>query len=101
MLSPDDLMLRNAFRELRREETSCAPMWGRATARPPIRHFQALAAAFLVVVVMTTFAVLLRPAPTIDASLTNWTAPTDFLLQTPQADLLHNVPPFGERNLNQ
>lgn len=108
MSSLDDVVLREAFRELRSVERAAAPRFRPRVAAgdrlKPVLHqaFRTLAAAMLTLVIVTTFAMLLRtPSPSTDATLTNWKAPTDFLLQTPQADLLRNVPQFGERTSTQ
>jgi len=56
----------------------------------------------LAVVVVPRFSVLVRKRPAVgNVSMAEWKAPTDFLLQTPHADLLRSVPEFGERNVTQ
>ena len=106
MSSPEEVLLRDAFRELRSLEEVRAPRFRIAHSAQPaatVLHWtRSIAAAMLTLIIIATFAMLLRtPAPSIDASITDWKGPTDFLLQTPQADLLRTVPQIGERNSTQ
>lgn len=105
MHSPDEVLLRDAFRDLRGNELAAAPRFDGAPASggegdrtQSVLHW--CAAALLIIGIILPFAFLLRVSPqaTVDLS---WKAPTDFLLQTPQADLLRNVPQFGERKTGQ
>lgn len=100
---PEDGLLKNAFAELRRAETSSAPRFrviGQRSAA--VLHWSNLAAAMLALFVVITFSVLVQQGPVVtEVPMKNWKAPTDFLLQTPQAGLLRDVPQFGERNVTQ
>ncbi len=71
--SDSDDMLRRRFAVLRREEEQQAPEFGRL--------WQAGAGA--------------RRRQTV-ASITEWKAPTDFLLETPGSELLRTVPEIGQ-----
>jgi len=100
--SPDDL--RDAFRELRAAEQRHVPPFRRLVERRPsgrrrraeARRYTFAIAALLIVVVA---AALLRrtssPQRPAISSISTWKAPTDFLLQTPNAKLMKTVPTFG------
>ena len=107
-LRPDaDADLRAAFAALRSEEGVNAPSFEEvlgAATRGAVRRRRpwlvpaltgTIAAAALVVAVM---AVRHPPDPRIPAGpgIEAWTAPTDFLLETPGRDLLETVPRIGE-----
>ncbi len=66
--------------------------------RPGVRFRFAAIAAVLVLAAVGTWIVLkqrpARPVATI-AQLSQWRAPTDFLLQTPGGEFLRTVPRFG------
>jgi hypothetical protein len=102
-----DADLRAAFAALRREEGAHAPSFEavlRGAARGAVRRRRpwlvpaltgTIAAAALV---MAMIAVRHPPDPRIPAGagIEAWTAPTDFLLETPGRDFLETVPRIGE-----
>ena len=102
--APDEIELRARFDELRREEQARIPAYRPPhhlpKRRPPVRmRFLAAAAMLLIVVAIASWRTssqrdAQRPAAVEVPSL-QWTAPTDFLLQTPQSDLLRTTPRFG------
>lgn len=83
--------LRDAFGTLRAQEAASAPrfdrMW-RARAPRSLTPRLAFAAMLLVTVAVLVFRPPEKPRP----SITEWKAPTDFLLQTPGRELLTSVP---------
>ena len=99
--------LRDRFAALRREEEPQAPefaallpgMAGRSRRRDGRRILGATA----LVIIAAAVILWLRPAPPATrqepgrpaASLTQWRAPTDFLLETPGRDMLRTVPAIG------
>jgi hypothetical protein len=101
----DDRDLRERFGALRGEDERAAPDFARLSRRPAPRlpRWRALAwagAAALVVLAV----VLGRPwssrAPRQSQaapSITTWTSPTDFLLETPGRQLLQAAPASGRR----
>ena len=100
--SPDD-MLRHRFAALRREEDQQAPefatLWkARAGARRRQARWFAAAACMLVALLALLWirSVQRRPDDKTVASITEWKAPTDFLLETPGRELLRTVPEIGE-----
>lgn len=105
MLLREEELLHAAFGELRAIERESTPHWcaeGLQAVRPPVRPmlWRPLAAAMLALFVIITCAAVLR-TPTLPQTYvdtTSWKAPTDFLLDTPQSDLLRSTPRFGERN---
>ena len=99
---PDD-RLRRRFAALRREEDQQAPefatLWrARAGARRRQARWFAAAACMLVALLALLWirSVQRRPDDKTVASITEWKAPTDFLLETPGRDLLRTVPEIGE-----
>lgn len=98
-LREDDL-LRAAFHDLRALELSSIPRFRiarRETTRLPYL-FRGFAAVILALFVIGTFASFVRVTTRDAVTLTSWKAPTDFLLETPQIEMLRSVPRFGERN---
>jgi hypothetical protein len=98
---PDEL-LRRHFGDLRREEEQHAPefaaMWP-ALLRSRRHSARWLLAATCALIALGG-ALLIRPfphAPTRStvASITEWKAPTDFLLETPEREFLRTVPEIG------
>ena len=103
-MASDDTDLRNRFAELRREEEARTPGFRLPSPRGVASRLRlgrlvALAAS-LAVSVACVFLVRLmwrpeqlpgKPA----VSLTEWKAPTDFLLETPGRELLRTVPAIG------
>lgn len=107
-LPDDDGDLRRAFADLRRADAETAPGYERvrgradvATRRRP-RAGALLVAASLAAAVIGGLAVRRPPAPPPPAvSVEDWTAPTDFLLETPGREILQGTPRIGteERSL--
>jgi hypothetical protein len=99
----DDQDLRARFRALYQKEASVAPAFARPQARalrPRRRPVLAAAAAIAAVgLAAAGYAWWTRPAPAapfpIDLSTVTWIGPTDFLLDTPGAALLRDVPALG------
>jgi len=93
----NDDRLHAAFTELRRQETAHVPpfnrLWGAAALRGDGRRGRRpstrLAFALLILIVL---AVIIRHHSTPQISITEWRAPTDFLLKTPGQELLTSVP---------
>ncbi len=105
----DDPDLMEQFASLRRAEVASAPSFERVINIARRRSSDAgwkvaLAACILVVAVgWVIVRVPHRPpgAPTVRTSnlaLADWRAPTDFLLDTPAAELLNTIPDIGPRN---
>jgi hypothetical protein len=105
----EEPILRDAFAALRQDDAANAPAFEAVLAAAEARSKHAadrrrpwlvpsmvgsLAAAALVVAVLT---VVRRPEPRLPsmASIEQWTAPTDFLLDTPGREFLESVPRFG------
>jgi hypothetical protein len=95
--------LRDRFAVLRREEEEHMPefasLWRGRTRAPggKARWFLAGACALIVVVaVLWPRSAQRRPAGVSVASIAEWKAPTDFLLETPGWELLRTVPEIGE-----
>lgn len=100
--SPDD-MLRRRFAALRREEDQQAPEFARlwqaraGTRRRQARRFAAVASLLVALLALLWIrSVQRRPDDKTVASITEWKAPTDFLLVTPGSELLRTVPEIGE-----
>lgn len=100
---PHDDALRGRFAVLRREEEEHVPefasLWrGRVRApRGKARWVVAAACALIVVVaVLWSRSGKRGPEEVSVASITEWKAPTDFLLETPGRELLRTVPEIGE-----
>jgi len=98
-----DDMLRRRFAVLRREEEHYAPefatLWkARAGARRhQARWFAAAACALIAVLAFLWIrSAQRRPEERAVASITEWKAPTDFLLETPCRELLRTVPEIGQ-----
>jgi hypothetical protein len=90
----NDDRLRDAFGELRRQEAARMPRFEQLWKwRPPRRRFPVASLAFAVLVLITgTFVVLHRAQPAQRPAITEWRAPTDFLLNTPGRELIDSVP---------
>jgi len=90
----NDDRLRNAFHELRRNETANVPSFQQIVERrrPRRRTIRLAFAVMLFFAVALSVVPLLRRSPTPNASITEWRAPTDFLLKTPGNELLTSVP---------
>ena len=98
---PDDADLRQAFAVLQREDAKAAPTFESVRARErgaPLRlaPLGGLLAAATVAAVLLGI-VVRRPAPPPPmASMEQWIAPTDFLLNTPGREIVHTVPRIGD-----
>lgn len=100
-----DEQLQRRIADLRREDERRAPqftsLW-RGRQRKPQRGIRRLIAAAGAVIVLAGLFGLraVRPGSenTTVASITEWKAPTDFLLETPGRDLLRTVPEIGGWN---
>jgi hypothetical protein len=98
-----DNTLRRGFAALRREEDQQTPefatLW-RSRARAQRRQARWFAAAACALIALLAFlwirSVQRRPDDKTVASITEWKAPTDFLLETPGRELLRTVPEIGE-----
>jgi hypothetical protein len=103
----DEADLRAAFANMRREDAAGAPSFEAVVAaasrvgadrRRPwlVPALTGTAAAAALVVAVT--AIVRRPEPRAPAaiSIDEWTAPTDFLLETPGHEFLETVPRIGE-----
>jgi len=98
-----DNTLRRRFAALRREEDQHAPeftrLWraGAGARRRQTRWFAAAACALVALLALLWIRSVQRRADdkTV-ASITEWKAPTDFLLDTPGRELLRTVPKIGE-----
>jgi len=99
----DDRDLRARFAALREEEAAHAPEFALPTPQRRRRFAGSLtpvaecALAIVAAIFVLRFVALepRRPSPPV-ASLTEWRAPTDFLLDTPGRELLRTVPAIGE-----
>jgi len=103
-MSSNDNDLRSLFEELRREDEARTPAFtlpGPSRMAPGSRLGRlAVLAASLAALVACFFLVRLmrqpeRPPGTPAVSLTEWKAPTDFLLETPGREVLRTVPAIG------
>lgn len=96
----DDADLRQAFAALRREEAKAAPTFEavRAQARGRPRRLAPLGGLLVAASVAAAILgiVVRRPDPPPPmASMEQWIAPTDFLLDTPGREILQTVPQIG------
>ena len=101
--SDSDDMLRRRFAVLRREEEQQAPefatLWmTRAGTRPGCGRWIAAPACALIALLALFWmrSAQRRPDNKTVASITEWKAPTDFLLETPGRELLRTVPEIGQ-----
>lgn len=97
----DDRDLRDAFARLRQSDLSQTPRFRTACTqpRPRKRMIPAIAASLLLAIVAAAYLLRTPPAPVqhpqpIASPISAWRAPTDFLLQTPGAELTSSVPRF-------
>ena len=95
----DESDLRAAFQALRREDTAQAPPFeavvagaGRRSLFPGWAMLAAASLAAAAIAGALRWRLVPPPAAT---SIGHWTAPTDFLLNTPGRELLETVPPIG------
>jgi hypothetical protein len=103
MIDRDDERLRDGFQALRREDSGSVPGFAATLAAARSRSVRprwlrtahvaaaAVAAAGLLVLLLTR-----REQ---QEAVLRWEAPTDFLLQLPNAELLRTVPQLGRVNL--
>lgn len=101
--SDSDDTLRRHFAVLRREEEQHAPEFAtfwKARAEAPRRQarwFAATACALIALLALLWIrSAQRRPEEKTAASITEWKAPTDFLLETPGRELLTTVPEIGQ-----
>jgi hypothetical protein len=102
----DEADLRAAFAVVRSEDAAAAPSYEAvlaASRRIPQRRRPWLVPALTgtmaaAVVAVALVAVTRRPEPRLPSpvSIEEWTAPTDFLLETPGRELLETVPNIGK-----
>ena len=95
--------LRNRFVSLRQQEQQRVPafvsLWGR---KSPVQRRKGLwlvaAACALIAVAATLLLRSERPnrEEVLTVSITEWKAPTDFLLETPGREILQTVPEIGK-----
>ncbi|HXO37212.1 MAG TPA: hypothetical protein VN872_01165 [Candidatus Acidoferrum sp.] len=98
-----DSALHNLFARMRQEEhqhiPSFASLWGARTRTPLGKGLWFVAAACALIVVAAVLLLRLEPPKGEEvsmASITQWKAPTDFLLETPGREILHTVPEIGK-----
>src|SRR5258708_2211330 len=100
----EDKDLRDRFAALRREDEAQAPDFVVLTARRRPQSVGKFIVVGACVVAIVGGVFLLRPIPRKPAqvsggniaSITDWKAPTDFLLETPGRELLRTVPVIGD-----
>lgn len=97
-----DSDIRDYFAMLRRQEQHVPvfdSLWGRKTRAQRGKRLWFAAATFALIVVAVVFLLRLgrprREAVSI-ASITEWKAPTAFLLETPGREILQTVPEIGK-----
>jgi hypothetical protein len=96
--------LKSEFEELRVHERARVPDFEALLAEVPrrVRHARLLAGS--VAIAAAIAAILLWPRhihhEVTPLSITQWRAPTDFLLNTPGSDLLGELPPLDQSVLN-
>ena len=91
-MNDDDRDLRDAFARLREAESRTVPHFTTATPR---RRWQRLVFATSIVLVIIAGGFLARSrrqTPRTTTPISEWHAPTDFLLQTPGRELVVSVP---------
>jgi hypothetical protein len=101
MSLPEDSRLRARFANLREEDRSAAPPFGRteaAAARLSRRSsFLRIALAGMpVLAIAVIFTVRTHRSTEAMRELTAWSSPTAFLLETPGKQLLNQTPRLGE-----
>jgi hypothetical protein len=100
--SLQDTALRKRFAGLRQEEQqhtpAFAPLWS-GRARAPHRKALWYVATACVLIVVVAILLLLSERPSRNevsmVEITEWKAPTDFLLETPGREILQTVPEIG------
>ena len=102
MNSPEDNRLRTHFANLREEDRSAAPPFGRtAAAAAAFSRRGSLLRIALTAMPVLAIAVMLavrthRSASAVPRDLAAWSSPTAFLLETPGKQLLNQTPRFGD-----
>jgi len=100
--SDSDDMLRRRFAVLRQEEEEHAPEFGRLwhgrtdARRRQTRWLMAVACALIALALVWLRSAQRHPEERAVVSITEWKAPTDFLLETPAQELLRTVPEIGQ-----
>ena len=102
MISREDSRLRTHFANLREEDRSAAPPFGRtAAAAAAFSHrSSSLRIAFAAMPVLAIAVMLAvrthRSTDAVSRELAAWSSPTAFLLETPGKQLLNRTPRLGE-----
>jgi hypothetical protein len=102
MNSPEDSRLRTHFANLREEDQSATPPFGRtaAAAAAISRRGSSLRIALAAMPVLAIAVMLVvrthRATDAIPRELAAWSSPTAFLLETPGKQLLNQTPRLGE-----
>jgi hypothetical protein len=100
MSLPEDSRLRTHFANLREEDRSAAPPFGRTAAAAPSRRRSVLRIAVAALPVLAIAVMLAvrthRSTDAIPRELAAWSSPTAFLLETPGKQLLNRTPRLGE-----
>jgi hypothetical protein len=97
-----DSLMHNRFAILRQEEQQHIPafasLWGGRTRAPRNKALWFVAATCLLIAAAAIFLLHLERPKREEvsmASITEWQAPTDFLLETPGREMLRTVPEIG------
>ena len=97
-----DSALHNLFARMRQEEQQHIPefasLWGGRTRAPRGKALWFVAATCLLIAVAAIFLLRLERPKREEVSMaliTEWQAPTDFLLETPGREMLRTVPEIG------
>jgi hypothetical protein len=102
MSLPEDSRLRRRFANLREEDRSAAPLFGRTAAAAaafsrPGSSLRITLAAIPVLAIAVMLAVRTRRSTdAVPRELAAWSSPTAFLLETPGKQLLNRTPRLGE-----
>ena len=102
MSSTEDGRLRTRFANLREEDRSAAPPFGRTAAAAAAfsrrsSYWRIVLAAVPVLAIAVMLAVRThRSTDGVPRKLAAWSSPTAFLLETPGKQLLNQTPRFGE-----
>lgn len=98
----NDDELRGRFTVLRREEEQSVPVFAslwRSRTRAPLGKGSWLVASTCALIVLAAILLLRSERPNSKevsmVSITEWKAPTDFLLETPGREILQTVPEIG------
>jgi hypothetical protein len=105
MSSQEENDLRTSFANLREEDRSAAPPFGRTAAAVSYRRRSFLPIALAAMPVLAIAVMLAvrthRATETIPRDLAAWSSPTAFLLETPGKQLLNQTPRLGEPLLHK